>query len=102
MGVRAQRFDLNLPVWYRATSETEWHVGVTETVSSTGALIRVEESVPATQPVHVVIALPSAAGCLIGTGRIVRTPETDEHPATFAIGVGHFHIRSKAVLTRIA
>jgi len=97
--VRAQRFDLHLPVWYRAMSETEWHVGVTETVSSTGALIRVEESVPATQPVHVVIALPSSAGCLIGKGRIVRTAETDRQPATFAIGVGHFHIRSKAVLT---
>ena len=90
-------------MWYRSADESQWHTGVTETVSATGALIRVEESVPTAQPVHVVIALPSAAGCLIGTGRLVQTPEPDEHPAArFAIGVGKFHIRSKAVLKRIA
>jgi len=101
--VRAQRFDLNLPVWYRSADETEWHAGVTEKVSATGALIRVEESLPSAQPVHLVIALPSAAGCLIGTGRLVRTDDADGHAAgTFAIGVGQFHIRSKAVLKRIA
>ena len=103
IGVRAQRFDLTLPVWYRTTDETQWRTGVTETVSATGALIRAEEPTPPAQPVRVVIALPSLAGCLIGSGRIVRTIEVDgESVATFAIDVGHFHLRSKAVLDRIA
>ena len=90
-------------MWYRAADETQWHTGVTETVSSTGALIRAEEPAAPTRPVHLVIALPSVAGCLIGSGRIVRTvePEGQPAPGTFAIAVGHFHIRSKAVLNRL-
>ena len=101
--MRAQRFDLNLPVWYRVADETQWQSGVTETVSATGASIRVADPVRTRRPIHVVIALPSAAGCLIGSGRIVRTVETDGRPVvTLAIAVGHFHIRSKSVLRRIA
>jgi hypothetical protein len=100
--VRARRFDLNLPVWYRRADEALWHTGVTETVSSTGALIRAEEPSASARPVTVVIALPSVAGCLIGSGRIVRTVETEgQSDASFAIAVGHFHIRSKAVLNSL-
>ena len=99
--MRPQRFDLNLPVWYRSTDETHWHTGVTEIVSSTGALIRAEEPAAPTQQVRVVIELPSMAGCLIGSGRIVPPEETHCPAGTFAIAVGHFHIRSKAVLNRL-
>jgi hypothetical protein len=103
IGVRAQRFDLNLPVWYRRTGEARWQSGITETVSATGTLIRAADTAPSEWPVSVVIALPSAAGCLIGRGRLVRTSDTDGEPAaTFAVSVGHFHIRSKSVLKRIA
>ena len=76
---------------------------MTEIVSSTGALIRAEEPALPAPSVRVVIELPSVAGCLIGFGRIVPTAEAGAHSAagTFAIAVGHFHIRSKAVLDRI-
>jgi hypothetical protein len=103
IGVRAQRFELNLPVWYRTADETQWHSGVTEMVSASGAVVRAAARLLPARPVHIVIALPSVAGCLIGAGRIVRTVETNgQTVATFAIAVGHFHIRSKAVLKRIA
>jgi hypothetical protein len=94
---------LSLPVWYRRADETHWHMGMTETVSCTGALIHAEEPSPSARPVTIVIALPSVAGCLIGSGRLVRTVETAEQSdASFAIAVGHFHIRSKAVLNSLA
>ena len=88
-------------MWYRSTDETHWHTGVTEIVSSTGALIRADEPATPAQPVHVVIELPSVAGCLIGSGRILPSEETHSPAGTFAIAVDHFHIRSKAVLDRL-
>jgi hypothetical protein len=102
--VRARRFDLNLPVWYRGADEMQWHSGVTETVSASGTSIRAADPMRPAWPVDIVIviALPSAAGCLIGRGRLVPPIDTDGRPVTFAISVGHFHIRSKAVLNRIA
>ena len=70
---RARRFDLSLPVWFRAAGETLWHNGVTQSVSTDGAVIRADGPAPSSEPVIVVIVLPSVAGCLVGRGRVVRT-----------------------------
>jgi hypothetical protein len=102
-GRRPQRFCLCLPVWYRAASETEWHTGLTRSVSSTGALIRADESGVPAKRVIVAIALPSADGCLVGRGRVVRKIEAaaEGAPASFAVAVSHYRLeRRDSVLRR--
>jgi hypothetical protein len=83
-----------MPVWYKAANETEWHAGLTQNVSATGALIRADSPVIPTEPVIVAIALPQVEGCLIGRGRIVRTVETPPQTAlaTFAVAVKRYRI----------
>jgi hypothetical protein len=101
---RGRRFDLCLPVWYRAAGEALWHAGITENVSASGVLIRGEGPVAPARPIVVAIALPSASGCLVGRGSIVRTVEGSVHTtlATFAIAVRRFHIDHwKSVLPRL-
>jgi hypothetical protein len=95
---RPQRFCLCLPVWYRSASETAWHTGLTRSVSSTGAVIRADESRVPTKEVIVAIALPSAEGCLVGRGRVVRNVEgpADGTPTSFAVTVSHYRLESCA------
>jgi len=94
---------LSLPVWFRAAGETLWHNGVTQSVSTNGAVIRADGPAPSSEPVIVVIVLPSVAGCLVGRGRVVRTVEpcAQRAVATFSIAVRRYRIRSKAVLSRL-
>ena len=52
----------------------------------------------------VMIALPEAAGCLIGRGRIVRTASAPARPdrCSFAIAVPHYRLEHQpAALTRL-
>ena len=100
---RAQRFDLRVPVWYKAAGETAWHAGVTQNISANGALIRADSPVAPTQPIVVAIALPQVSGCLVGCGRIVRTVEPAvTASATFAIAVKRYRIdRYESVLRGI-
>jgi hypothetical protein len=93
-----------LPVWYRVADETAWHAGITESVSSSGAVIRGDAPRDPSQAVIVAIALPSGQGCLVGRGSIVRTVErsTRTTPATFAIAVKRYRIdRCKSVLSKL-
>jgi hypothetical protein len=92
--IRAQRYALCVPVWYKADNETEWHAGLTQNVSATGALICADRDHVPTEPVVVAIALPPVDGCLVGRARIVRTVETPAQTAlaTFAIAVKRFRI----------
>ena len=102
---RPQRFCLCLPVWYRAAGEAEWHTGLTRSVSSTGALIRADESGVPAKRVIVAIALPSAEGCLVGSGRVVRKigAPAEGSPASFAVAVSHYRLeRRDSVLRRAA
>jgi hypothetical protein len=73
------RFPLRLPVWFRMTTETEWHSGTTESISATGASVQTTACLPLHGPIVIVIALPPAGwdsgGCLIGVGEITRAPE---------------------------
>jgi hypothetical protein len=96
-------YSMCLPVWFRSESETEWHTGLTRHVSATGALIRADE--PSALPEHVIVAigLPSVAGCLVGSGRVVRilASTDDVSAATFAVEVSHYRLdRCDAVLRR--
>src|SRR5437773_172415 len=74
--LRRRRFPLQLPVWYRAAGDTEWHGGVTENISACGVAIRADDWDLPTAAVTVVISLPGVAAetgaCLVAQGHIMR------------------------------
>lgn len=99
--MRAQRYPLKLPVQYRRVGETEWHAGITENISDSGAVIRTDEAVPPSTRVVIVIALPSSAalpgGRLTGEGTVVRRVRSSAR--TFAVTVtGYTLARPENVL----
>jgi hypothetical protein len=105
---RGKRFTLHWPVWYRATGEREWHSGMTENISYSGALIHTEASIVPATAVVVVIAMPSTPSspraCLVGEGRIVRsvTPLSRTEGSAFAVAVPQYRFdRSGQVLDTI-
>ena len=88
-------------MWYRAADETEWHTGLSQKITSTGALIRADEPGPPSKDLIVAIELPSGGGCLVGHGRVMRliggTDVTE--PVTFAVHVTAYRLdRRDAVL----
>jgi hypothetical protein len=102
--LRRRSYSLCLPVWYRAESETEWHTGLTRSVSTTGALIRADEAGAPAEQIIVAIGLPSVTGCLVGSGRVVKVIRStgDAAAATFEVQVDEYRLDSRdAVLRRI-
>jgi len=98
---RRCRFDLRLPVWYRAQGERRWHTGTTESVSGSGVMIRTHEGNEPKGVVRVVIELPheddsSCAGCLTGIGHVVRArlAKTSDAPS-FAIAVKRYRVQRR-------
>ena len=93
---RAQRYPLHLPVRYCRASESQWHVGLTENISDSGAIIRSAAKVALHTRVTIVIALPSSpttpGGWLIGEGEVVRTADafSSTTEATFAVTIAEF------------
>ena len=95
---RGRRYSLQLPVRFRTTGETEWHLGTTENVSYSGVAIRASAAPPPSAPVEIEIALPSAgldsSGCLLGEGRVVRVAGQGVSAGAllFAVTVPEFRI----------
>ena len=85
-----------LPVWYRGVDETEWHTGLSRSVSTTGALIHADEPGVPSQKLIVAIELPSVPGCLVGRGRVIRLVGEDDEtaPVTFAVQVARYRLDS--------
>src|ERR1044071_5639660 len=83
-----------LPVWYRGVDETEWHTGLSRTVSTTGALIHADEPGLPSDRLIVAIELPSVPGCLVGRGRVIRlvSAEDEAAPLTFAVQVSRYRL----------
>src|SRR3954453_14836990 len=83
--MRAPRFPLHLQVRYRqADDDASWRPGVTENISHSGALVRVEDPLQVDTPVEVRLVLPTAlakgeraeGAC---RGRVVRTVPPEGH-----------------------
>ena len=97
---RATRFPMGLPVLYQEAGESDWHGGVTESISSSGLVIRADEPVVPADSITVVVSLPSTpdepGACLVGHGRVTRTIASEESalPA-FAVDIDvyRFHRR---------
>ena len=89
---RAQRFDIQLSLSYRACGETAWLKGRTENMSYTGVLFRAEQFLKANTGVEMNFEVPVEIGGEIGAevvchGEIVRTVgsvPTDPRPSLAA------------------
>ena len=100
-GSRAMRFSLGLPVLYRAAGDNDWHGGVTESISSTGLVIRADEDVVPAESVTVIVSLPPTSdepgACLVGHGHVARTitsPVPTALPA-FAVVISNYRLHPR-------
>ena len=90
--MRAQRFQLHLPLRYRRLGETNWHVGKTENISRSGLLFEADEALQPSAQLEINLVLPAEIAGLSETevvcrGEVVRTVEPNEktlHPALAA------------------
>jgi len=96
---RAIRFGLQLPLRYRLIHDHRWHVGVTESISSTGVVIRGNERVHLAERLLIVVSFPDTAGCLIGRGRLVRVlMRGGSRSNLFAVAVPRYRLSRRARL----
>jgi hypothetical protein len=75
---RAQRFDIQLPLSFRACGETTWRRGLTENISYAGVLFWAEQALKVNTPVEMIFEMPVEVGGEIGAevvcrGEIVRS-----------------------------
>jgi hypothetical protein len=75
---RAQRFDIQLRLSYRACGETAWHRGLIKNISCSGVLFSAEQPLKAKTPVEMIFEMPVEVGGEIGAevayrGEIVRS-----------------------------
>jgi hypothetical protein len=101
--LRPRRFSLQLPVWYRAAGEAEWHGGMTENISASGVAIRADELALPSKAVTVVISLPStaaeSAACLVARGRVARSLTPARTTSTvFAVHVTRYRFHRRGCL----
>lgn len=69
---RAQRFDIQLPLSYRACGETTWRRGRTEDISCSGVLFWAEQGLKVNTQVEMIFELPVEVGGEIGADVICR------------------------------
>jgi hypothetical protein len=71
---RARRFDLRLPIRYRALGEREWREGRTENISRSGILFRTPGPVELDTSLEMRFELPAGRFLpeVVCTGRVVR------------------------------
>jgi hypothetical protein len=95
--MRAPRFPLNLAVRYRAIGNSEWRLGQTANISSSGVLLEVQHPLKLDTALEFMVALasPESAGDLSEVscrGRVVRIVEpTDSQQRGFAIAIEQYH-----------
>ena len=92
--LRAPRFPLHLPGWYRRIGEIEWQPATTADISASGVLFQVDDPLPLNTRLEFRVALTPASaearhdGELCCVGRVVRvvgTPERDHNGFAVAI-----------------
>lgn len=91
--MRAPRYPLQLPLRYRPVGQTDWLMGRTEDISSSGVLFRAERLCDVDTPLEVSIVLAWAAAYpdekprVECEGRVVRTVPAEAPQAQPAVAV---------------
>jgi hypothetical protein len=104
--MRAPRFPLNLPVWFRPQKQRTWQKTSTENISATGVLVRWPEPLPLDTAVEFRLALPARhparrGGQIAGHGRVTRIISTpvDRADSGFAIKIEHYNLNKQRKTT---
>ena len=100
--MRARRFPLSLPLWFRPQKQRNWQKTSTENISATGVLVRWPEPLPVDTTVEFRLALPShhparRGGEVAGHGRVTRViaSPTERVDSGFAIKIEHFNLNKQ-------
>jgi hypothetical protein len=86
---RARRFNLQLPLRYRALGEKSWRPGTTENISRSGMLFHGEEMLHPNEQLEISLVLPAEIAGLAATevicrGEIVRLVEAHKEGQSVA------------------
>ncbi|PYQ16199.1 MAG: hypothetical protein DMF80_06260 [Acidobacteria bacterium] len=103
--MRAPRFSIEIPFYFRRRGEASWRQGMTDNISRSGVLFRTTEMLEESTPVEMHFALPlevsGQPGALVACrGQIVRTvpPESsDALPALAATIARYRFVRRKGL-----
>jgi hypothetical protein len=95
---RAPRFEVGVPLRYRAIGESIWRDGKSQNVSHTGVLFEPEAALSRDTPIELLLEmpaeLPACRGMLLRRGRIVRgvAPSAlEDRPASAAAAFEHHY-----------
>jgi len=100
---RAQRFELQIPIRYRAGDEADWHQGTTRNISRSGVLFQGEDWAEPRCHLELNLRLPRENGVdraaeLACRGTVTRSERggSEEGGHLIAISISHYRlIRSK-------
>lgn len=75
--IRAQRFPIHIPIFYRGQGRKEWRNGITLNISKSGVLFLAEEALRPSTVVRIKMQLPAAIrgqapGEILCDGRVIR------------------------------
>ena len=96
---RAQRFELHIPLRYRADSEGNWHRGTTRNISRSGVLFQGEDWAEPRSPLEMMLVLPKEKGVeraaeVVCRGTVMRSERraSDEGGPLIAIRISHYRL----------
>jgi hypothetical protein len=96
---RAQRFELRIPLRYRASSERGWHRGTTKNISRSGMLFHGEDWAAPSTRIELTLLLPRQMGVhrtaeVICRGMITRSERRgiEEGGPLMAIRIFHYRL----------
>jgi two-component system, cell cycle sensor histidine kinase and response regulator CckA len=105
--LRAQRFQLHLPLKYRRLDEKKWHEGETRNISRSGLLFQAEDLLQPNVVLEINLVLPAEIAGLSPTevvckGEIVRTVESngEKMPPALAARILQYHFQHGSQLPR--
>ena len=96
---RAQRFELQIPLRYRAGSEGDWHRGTTRNISRSGVLFQAENWAERHTPLEMTLLLPKESGVeraaeVVCRGTVTRSErrEREDGGSLIAIRISHYRL----------
>jgi len=96
---RAQRFELQIPLRYRAQSEGDWHRGTTRNISRSGVLFQGESWAEPRTPLEMTLLLPKEVGVeraaeVVCRGTVTRSERRgrEDGPPLIAIRISHYRL----------
>jgi len=96
---RAQRFELHIPLRYRASDEVDWHQATTKNISRSGVLFQSEEWAERRSRLEIALRLPRENGIeraaeVVCRGTVTRSEQngSEEGGHLIAISISHYRL----------